>query len=154
MPFIRSISGLRATVGDSLSPALVARYVAAFIEFTGKGPVVIGRDGRPSGGWIEDLVVGALRGCGAEARVIGVAPTPTVQLATERSDAVGGISITFRDLPSMSIMLLSACSFVSDGRLIATNCSSRIEEICIEEVRSKVNDSGRQTYENMDVENA
>ena len=100
MPFIRSISGLRGTIGDGLTPDVITRYVAAFIEFSGPGPVVIGRDGRGSGGWIEDLVVGTVRACGSQARVIGVAPTPTVQLATETSDAVGGISITASHNPS------------------------------------------------------
>ncbi len=100
MPFIRSISGLRGTIGDGLTPDVVARYVAAFITFCGPGPIVIGRDGRGSGGWIEDVTVGVVRACGSLARVIGVAPTPTVQLATETSDAVGGISITASHNPS------------------------------------------------------
>jgi phosphomannomutase len=100
MPFIRSISGLRGTIGDGLTPDLVARYVAAFIEFSGPGPIVIGRDGRGSGGWIEDVVAGTVMACGSQARIIGVAPTPTVQLATEHSDAVGGISITASHNPS------------------------------------------------------
>lgn len=100
MPFIRSISGLRATVGDSLTPELVTRYTSAFASFCGGGTVVVGRDGRPSGGWIEDLVVGTLRSCGVETEVIGVAPTPTVQLATEHSNASGGISITASHNPS------------------------------------------------------
>jgi len=100
MPFIRSISGLRGTIGDGLTPDVVARYVAAFIAFCGPGPIIIGRDGRGSGGWIEDVTVGVVRACGSQARVIGVAPTPTVQLATETSDAVGGISITASHNPS------------------------------------------------------
>jgi phosphomannomutase len=94
MSFIRSISGLRATLGDDLHPDIVVRYVSAFARFIGGGEVVVGRDGRPSGGWIEDLVVGTLRASGVSVRRIGVAPTPTVQLATEHSGASGGISIT------------------------------------------------------------
>jgi phosphomannomutase len=61
---------------------------------------VVGRDGRPSGEWIEHLVTGTLSACGAQVRPIGMAPTPTVQLATEKSDAVGGISITASHNPS------------------------------------------------------
>ncbi len=94
MSFIRSISGLRATLGDDLHPDVVVRYVSAFARFIGGGEVVVGRDGRPSGGWIEDLVVGTLRASGVSVRRIGMAPTPTVQLATEHSGASGGISIT------------------------------------------------------------
>lgn len=100
MSLVRSISGLRGTIGEGLTPEIIVRYTAAFARFAGKGTIVVGRDGRPSGHWIEELVVGTLRGCGRDARVIGIAPTPTVQLATEKSDAVGGISITASHNPS------------------------------------------------------
>lgn len=100
MPLIRSISGLRGTIGDGLTPAVVIRYVKAFARFTGIGEIVVGWDGRPSGGWIERLVERTLRRRGMEVLPIGMAPTPTVQLATERSDAVGGISITASHNPS------------------------------------------------------
>ncbi|MBC8144422.1 MAG: phosphoglucosamine mutase [bacterium] len=100
MPLIRSISGLRGTIGDSLTPDVVIRYAAAFAEYCGGGTVVIGRDGRPSGSWIEELVIGALRSCGVTAEVLGLAPTPTVQLAVEKSSATGGISITASHNPS------------------------------------------------------
>lgn len=100
MPLIRSISGLRGTIGDGLTPHVVFRYVKAFARFAGEGEVVVGRDGRPSGQWIERLVEKALRSQGRSARLIGMAPTPTIQLATEHSDAVGGISITASHNPS------------------------------------------------------
>lgn len=94
MACIRSISGLRATLGTDLSPALVARYAAAFASMLPPGAIVIGRDGRPSGIWIESVVIGALHACGRTVRVAGMVPTPTVQLLTEHSDAVGGLIIT------------------------------------------------------------
>lgn len=100
MPLIRSISGLRGTIGDTLTPEVVVRYIDAFARFVGQGEVVLGRDGRPSGVWIERLAEGALRAAGRSVRMIGMAPTPTVQLATERSSAVGGISITASHNPS------------------------------------------------------
>lgn len=100
MPLIRSISGLRGTVGDSLTPEVVARYASGFSEYTGGGTVIVGRDGRIGGAWIENVVMGSLRACGANVRNIGVAPTPTVQLATEKSEAVGGISITASHNPA------------------------------------------------------
>ena len=100
MPLIRSISGLRGTIGDSLTPETIIRYAAAFAEYCGGGTVVVGRDGRPSGAWVEELVIGTLRACGVTAEVIGLAPTPTVQLATEKSSAAGGISITASHNPS------------------------------------------------------
>jgi phosphomannomutase len=94
MPFIRSISGLRATVGDGLIPSILATYASAFANIIPGKKVVIGRDGRPSGKWIESIISGALVAAGCEVRLIGVAPTPTVQLEVEHSDAAGGIAIT------------------------------------------------------------
>ena len=94
MPLIRSISGLRGTLGDSLTPETVVRYISAFAEYSGYAPVVVGHDGRPSGAWIQQVVLGTLAACGVEARALGMAPTPTVQMATETTDAAGGISIT------------------------------------------------------------
>lgn len=100
MSLIRSISGLRATLGDSLTPTVVADHATAFSTLLPAGPIVVGRDGRPSGSWIADVVVGALRACGRTVRVLDMVPTPTVQLITEHSDAVGGISITASHNPS------------------------------------------------------
>lgn len=100
MSFIRSISGLRATLGDDLTPSLVADYALGFAAILPSGPIVVGRDGRPSGLWIEHVVVGALRAAGRTVRVLGMATTPTVQLMTEHSDAVGGIAITASHNPA------------------------------------------------------
>ncbi|GAB5465687.1 MAG: phosphoglucosamine mutase [Candidatus Kapaibacteriales bacterium] len=94
MPLIRSISGIRATIGDSLLPAQLSDYVAAYAHFLPEGPITVGRDGRPTGLWIEKIVSGTLIAMGRQVRILGVVPTPTVQLLTEKSDAVGGISIT------------------------------------------------------------
>lgn len=94
MPFVRSISGIRATAGDSLTPQMIVNYVSAYSSQIPEGAIVVGRDGRPSGQWIEKCAIGALLALGREVRVLGMVPTPTVQLLTEKTDAVGGISIT------------------------------------------------------------
>lgn len=94
MSFIRSISGVRATLGDDLTPGVIADYCVAFSSTLGDGPIVVGRDGRPSGLWITDIVIGALRACSRTVVVLDMVPTPTVQLVVEHSDAAGGISIT------------------------------------------------------------
>lgn len=75
-------------------PDIVSGYAAGFAEYLPPGPVIIGRDGRPSGNWIEMTVAGALAACGREVRLIGIAPTPTVQYAIEESNAAGGIAVT------------------------------------------------------------
>ncbi len=100
MAFIRSISGLRATLGDDLTPAVVAAYATAFASILPPGPIVVGRDGRPSGVWMQDIVIGSLRACGRVVRCLDLATTPTVQLFTEHSDAVGGIAITASHNPA------------------------------------------------------
>ncbi|MCX6141547.1 MAG: phosphoglucosamine mutase [Candidatus Kapabacteria bacterium] len=100
MAFIRSISGLRATLVDDLTPFVVAEYAAAFASILPPGPIVVGRDGRPSGQWIEEIVVGSLRVAGRTVRLLGMATTPTVQLITEHSDAVGAIAITASHNPA------------------------------------------------------
>lgn len=94
MPFIRSISGIRATLGDGLNPSVLSKYISAFVKLQGKGKFIVGRDGRPSGTWIENLVTASILSSGGQVELLGVVPTPTVQLLTEHSDAVGGISIT------------------------------------------------------------
>ncbi|MFM8177866.1 MAG: phosphoglucosamine mutase, partial [Candidatus Kapaibacterium sp.] len=60
MPLIRSISGVRATLGDSCTPDVIAAYVMAYAAVIPPGPIVVGRDGRPSGAWMESVVLGAL----------------------------------------------------------------------------------------------
>lgn len=94
MPLMRSISGLRATLGDSMTPEIISRNVAAFESTLEKGNIIIGRDGRPSGRWIEQIVAGTLAACGRNIIILGVVPTPTIQLFVEKSNAAGGISIT------------------------------------------------------------
>lgn len=94
MPFIRSISGLRATIGDGLKPSILSQYASSFAKMLPVKKVIIGRDGRPSGKWIEHIITGALVANGCQVHLIGMVPTPTVQLEVEHSDAGGGIAIT------------------------------------------------------------
>lgn len=95
MPFIRSISGIRATINDSLDKETIQQYIRAFAEYLPYGSVVVGLDGRPSGAWIAEIVTHTLAACGRDVLYIGIAPTPTVQLITEHTgDCAGGISIS------------------------------------------------------------
>ena len=89
-----SVSGVRGTVGDSLTPPLVAGFAAAFGEYVGGGRVVVGRDTRPSGPMFERAVVAGLLAVGCQPVLIGVAPTPAVQVMVDEHKANGGIAIT------------------------------------------------------------
>jgi len=96
---IRSISGLRGTVGidnDGLSAEVVSRYALAFAELLGnRGAVALGYDGRVGGRVFYDLALAVLRTSGCDVLALGMVPTPTVQMAAEHIEGVvGGIVIT------------------------------------------------------------
>lgn len=100
MSLIRSISGLRATLGDKLTPELITSYTASYSNILPPGTIIVGWDGRPSGKWIEQIVAGTLAACGRRVKLIGLAPTPTIQMYVEHTDAAGGIAITASHNPS------------------------------------------------------
>ncbi len=89
-----STSGIRGVVGESLTPRLTAALAAAFGRYVGGGRVLIGRDTRPSGEMFEHSVVAGLLSVGCQPVLLGVIPTPTVQLMVAEAGANGGIAIT------------------------------------------------------------
>lgn len=91
---MRSVSGLRAVVGEGLTPENIIRHVAAFASIQRNGKMVIGRDSRVSGPFMVKLVSGVLMGMGREVIDLGIVPTPTVQFMVEKLKAAGGIAIT------------------------------------------------------------
>jgi phosphomannomutase len=91
---MRSVSGIRGIVGPAFSPSLIVNYVNAFIQLTKAKKVVIGRDTRSTGPMIENLVASACSASGAEAVILGVASTPTVEMEVLACNAGGGIIIT------------------------------------------------------------
>ena len=102
MTLIKSISGIRGTIGgkagDGLTPSDIVKYTAAYgrwvIETTGNHKVVIGRDARISGQMVNHLVIGTLIGMGINVVDIGLSTTPTVEIAVPDEQAGGGIIIT------------------------------------------------------------
>lgn len=104
MTLIRSISGIRGTIGgkpgDALTPHDVVRYTAAFASLLRRRSgqarplVVVGRDARPSGEAIAGILLGTLRCCGCDVLDLGLATTPTVELAVAWEGAAGGIILT------------------------------------------------------------
>jgi phosphomannomutase len=89
-----SVSGIRGVIGDGLDAVVAARWAAAFGAWLPPGPVVIGRDTRPSGPVLLDAISSALRSTGHDVVDIGLASTPTTELEVQASDAVGGVIIT------------------------------------------------------------
>lgn len=104
MALIKSISGIRGTIGgnpgEGLSGVDVVRFTAAFASFIRKGykgsgnSIVVGRDGRLSGEMVSKLVCGTLMSMGFDVINIGMASTPTTELAVVGEKACGGIIIT------------------------------------------------------------
>ena len=102
MPFIRSISGFRGTIGgrpgENLTPEDIVTCTAAFgqwiINKTDNRKVVIGRDGRISGEIVSALVSNTLRAMGISVVDLGLSTTPTVEIAVPLENAGGGIILT------------------------------------------------------------
>ena len=103
MTLIKSISGIRGTiggnVGDSLTPIDIVRFTSAYAKFISdqdcnSNIIVIGRDARLSGTMVSNIVSGTLIGCGFNVIDIGLSTTPTVEIAVEKESAAGGIIIT------------------------------------------------------------
>ncbi|MGC6470291.1 MAG: phosphoglucosamine mutase [Flavobacteriales bacterium] len=104
MSLIKSISGIRGTIGGSvgegLTPIDTVRFSAAFGTWVktnssqSKTKIVVGRDARISGEMIRDLVVSTLRALGIDVIDLGLSTTPTVELAVQFEGASGGIILT------------------------------------------------------------
>jgi phosphomannomutase len=110
MTLIKSISGIRGTIGgkpgESLSPVDIVKFAAAFgtwIQIRHNKPglrVIIGRDARKSGSMVNNLVITTLRSLGISVTDLGMATTPTVELAVTGTKSHGGIIITASHNPS------------------------------------------------------
>jgi phosphomannomutase len=103
MSLIKSISGIRGTIGgktgEGLSPLDIVKFTAAYATLIRSknptsGTIVVGRDARISGEMLKNLVLGTLSGMGFDALDIGLATTPTTELAVVMQKAAGGIILT------------------------------------------------------------
>ncbi|MDA9775794.1 phosphoglucosamine mutase, partial [Flavobacteriales bacterium] len=104
MTLIKSISGIRGTIGgeisENLTPIDVVKFTSAYAQFIknrsnkSKIKIVIGRDARLSGEMVSNLVSGTLIGMGVEVIDLGLSTTPTVEIAVPMEHADGGIIIT------------------------------------------------------------
>lgn len=103
MALIKSISGIRGTIGGrsgtGLTPLDIVKFTAAFGQWLRqrnpeRQSVVIGRDGRLSGEMVSKLVTATLQGLGLNVIDLGLSTTPTVELAVTGEEAAGGIILT------------------------------------------------------------
>ncbi|SEN51586.1 phosphomannomutase [bacterium A37T11] len=125
MTLIKSISGIRGTIGgkpgDALTPFDIIKYTAAFgwyiRQTSGTRKIVIGRDARISGDMVRNLVAGTLQSIGIDVVDLGLSTTPTVEIAVPAELAGGGIIITASHNPFQwnALKLLNAQGeFIND----------------------------------------
>lgn len=104
MTLIKSISGIRGTIGgnagNNLTPIDIVKFSSAYAEFIKKSTnnqrpiIVVGRDARISGSMVHNIIVGTLIAMGCDVVDLGMATTPTTEIAVVKESASGGIIIT------------------------------------------------------------
>ena len=155
MSLIKSISGIRGTIGgkagDGLSSVDVVKFTSAYGEFLKRSNpqahrVVVGRDARLSGCMMEKLVVGSLISMGFEVINIGLATTPTTELAVTGCGADGGIIITASHNPKQwnALKLLN-----SKGEFLNDKEGKQVIEIADKEdyTFSEVDELGKELHD-------
>lgn len=95
-----SPSGIRGIVGESLTPEIVVRFAGAHGSLAAPGPIVVGRDSRPSGAWVSRAAIAAVLATGHDVIDVGIAPTPTILFAIRHHRASGGLAITASHNPA------------------------------------------------------
>ncbi|GAB3906594.1 phosphoglucosamine mutase [Mucilaginibacter boryungensis] len=126
MTLIKSISGIRGTIGgaagDGLTPLDIVKFTSAYgswaVKKSGIRKIVVGRDARLSGTMVNNLVIGTLQGLGIDVVDLGLSTTPTVEVAVPLENAAGGIILTASHNPKQwnALKLLNADGeFISDA---------------------------------------
>ena len=125
------VSGVRGIVGKDLTEDVVTRYATAFGLWARerKPLVVVGRDARKSGPAFETAVVAGLASVGCDVVKVGLAPTPTIQLAVEHHRAGGGIAITASHNP----IEWNALKFIGpDGVFLDGADAVRLQQLAVQ----------------------
>ena len=146
MSLVKSISGIRGTiggrVGDGLNPVDIVRFTAAYAtqrraEMSDNQTIVVGRDARISGEMVYQLVSGTLMGMGYDVVNIGLASTPTTELAVIGEKAAGGIILTASHNPKQwnALKLLNEKGeFLNDEEGKGVLAIAEAEDFCFAEV--------------------
>lgn len=146
MSLVKSISGIRGTiggrVGDGLNPVDIVRFTAAYATqrraaMPDNQTIVVGRDARISGEMIYQLVSGTLMGMGYDVVNIGLASTPTTELAVIGEKAAGGIILTASHNPKQwnALKLLNEKGeFLNDEEGKGVLAIAEAEDFCFAEV--------------------
>lgn len=157
MTLIKSISGIRGTIGgptgDTLNPLDIVKFTSAYATFIGKNVnegekrlIVVGRDARISGEMVRSIVCGTLLGMGFDVVDLGLATTPTTELAVRHHKANGGIIITASHNPTQwnALKLLNA-----EGEFLTASDGAQVLDIAAREdfCYADVNNLGQYTVD-------
>ncbi|MXV52507.1 phosphoglucosamine mutase [Pedobacter sp. HMF7647] len=153
MTLIKSISGIRGTIGgtagNGFTPIDIVKFTTAFgkwvIKNTGNPKIVLGRDARLSGEMVRNLVVGSLQSIGVDVIDLGLSTTPTVELAVPMEQAGGGIILTASHNPKQwnALKLLNA-----DGEFLNDAAGKEVLEIAEEDIEfAEVSNLGKITFD-------
>ncbi|EMN80941.1 phosphoglucosamine mutase [Leptospira interrogans] len=118
-----SVSGIRGIIPTGLSPEVIFNSLRAFGTWIEGSKIVIGRDSRPSGSYLENIALGLMQAMGKEVLQLGIVPTPTVKAVVNLSKAGGGIMISASHNP----IIWNAFKFIGPGGFF-TNASD-LEQI-------------------------
>ncbi len=122
---IISVSGLRGIVGESLTPDVATRYVAAFASRLPAGPIIVGRDGRGSGRMLSQAIIAALTACGRDCLDADVIATPTIGVLVLAKSAAGAVQISAsHNPPAYNGIKL----FGPSGRVLDANTGGAIRD--------------------------
>lgn len=136
MTLIKSISGIRGTIGnkpgDNLTPIEIVKFTSSFTKWvidnskSEKKKIVVGRDARISGKMIEQIIVSTINSLGVDVINIGLATTPTTEIAVMTEKADGGIIITASHNPKQwnALKLLN-----SKGEFLSAKDGEKVLEL-------------------------
>ncbi|MDR0509595.1 MAG: phosphoglucosamine mutase [Rikenellaceae bacterium] len=167
MALIKSISGIRGTIGgaagENLTPTDIVRFTSAYARLLRERDgsqrqggerrlrVVVGRDARISGEMVRSLVVGTLMGCGVEVTDVGLCTTPGVEMAVVARRADGGVILTASHNPRQwnALKLLDG-----SGEFLDAAAGARLLELAAEDCEEfpDVDNIGRLTGDSFDDE--
>ncbi|MHB1461020.1 MAG: phosphoglucosamine mutase [Armatimonadota bacterium] len=120
------VSGVRGIVGESLSPQLVTTFAAAFGCHTGRGPILVGTDSRPSREMVKRGVIAGLLSVGCQPIDLGVLPVPALQHHIRQVKALGGICVTASHNP---VEWNALKFFAEDGILLRPNQAAELTDL-------------------------
>jgi phosphomannomutase len=129
------ISGVRGIVGESLTPQLVTSFAAAFGNYSGAGPILIGTDNRPSREMIKQAAIAGLLSVGCTPVDVGIVPVPALMLHVRQAGAFGGICVSASHNP----IEWNALKFIGpDGIALRSNQAAELTDLYHQGVYTRV----------------